>query len=162
MKKVKVKFIPFKLKGELITKNNELIFKAKNIKDQIVDSSNYKGIKVISVFPEITTKVCDLQTMEISKLANKYKNVMFISISMDTVDTIEKWCEAKGVDNIEIWSDRELGEFGDKTNTLIPIVKKLTRGFIVMKDNTIIDTSFKEDISEMPDFEHLEIYLSNM
>lgn len=162
MNKVKIKFISFKLKGELIKENSTLTFSAINKNGELVSSSDYKGVKIISVYPDINTKVCDLQTQEISKLAFKYPTIQFISISTDDVDKIKEWCAAKGISNIDIWSDLTSGEFGNKTNAYIPKIKKLARGFLIMNDDFVEKVSFKEDMTEMPDFEMLESYLNKI
>lgn len=160
MKQVTIKGEIHSLKGELISKGSELKFRAKDASDTVVNSFDYNGYKIISVFPDINTRICDLQTMEISKLAAKWDKVMFISMTTDAIDVINMWCAAKGVHNIEIWSDKELGEFGAKTNALIPSIGKLARGFIIMKGNQIIDLHFKEELSEMPDFDLVEKFLT--
>ena len=118
-----------------------------------------KNLKVISVFPDINTRVCDAQTQAIAKMANEHKAVNFISVTTDPVDVINEWCAAKELKNVDIWSD-SFGEFGDKTNTLIPKIKKLARGFIILnKENVIVDMSFKKELSDDPDYELLNKYL---
>lgn len=158
MNSVKVKLIKFKLKGELnLPIGQELDFKAIDRSGKEVKLSDYKGKKVLSLFPDINTSVCDLQTQRIAMLADKRKDLIFISVSTDDVETINKWCLSRGVDNIIILSDKKYGELGDKTNLLIPKLKKLARGFIVLdEDNKIQEYSFKEQIAELPDFEMIE------
>lgn len=162
MNKVTIKGEVHNLKGELITKGKELIFKAKDVTNMVVDSSNFVGYKIISAFPDINTRICDLQTLQISEWAGKWTNVLFISITMDDIDVINKWCAAKGVDNIEIWSDKEFRDFGNKTNSIIPSIDKLARGFIVMKENTIMDIYYKDEVSEMPDFDSIEKIIKSL
>jgi len=158
MNKVKIKGIPFKLNGEIIKKDSNLSFKVidKNNDDYIFNSQ--KGITIISVFPAINTKICDKQTQWIAKSASLNKKIRFISITKDDVKTINEWCLAKNLKNVEIFSDL-YGDFSEKTKTLIKRINKLTRGFIVLEGNKIIDISFNKDVASEPDYNLLSKYI---
>ena len=159
MNKVTIKKIAFRLIGETIKKNNYLSFKAIDRNDKIISIDDFKGVKIISLFPDIETRICDNQTREIAKYASKYPKINFISITMDTVSKINKWCLASGIDNIHIWSDWKLREFSSKTNTMISKINKLTRGFIILDDkNKIIEVSLNSEIAEDPDYSVLDKY----
>ncbi|CAM9126325.1 redoxin domain-containing protein [Mycoplasma marinum] len=160
MNKIKIKGIPFKLKGNPITKGEVLKFKAKGTNKKDFELESVKGTKVISIFPDINTSVCDRQTQEIARLANENKNITFISISMDTPETQSKWCAAHNIDNILIVSDEEYKEFADKTNIYITKIKKHARGFILLDENNIIqDMVLNEEIAKDPDFDLLNTWL---
>lgn len=160
MNKVTIKKIGFKLIGETIEKNNHLSFKAIDRNDKIVSIDDFKGIKIISLFPDIQTRVCDVQTRKIAKYAKENPKINFISITMDTVSKINKWCLASGVENIHIWSDWKLREFSSKTNAIIRKINKLARGFIILDDkNKIIEVSLNSEIAQEPDYSVLEKYL---
>lgn len=162
MNKVKIKGIPFRLIGSSIKIGEKLVFSAKDINNNVFDVATIKGKKILSVFPDINTKVCDLQTYEISRIAHEYPQVPFISITMDSVETIKQWCHAKDVSNITILSDKELHDFADKTNLLLKMISKLARGFILLDENNIItDMAFKEELSHEPDFEKLKSWIKN-
>ena len=157
MNKITLKRIPFKLKGDVVETGNTLSFSAINRKGKEVSIDKVKGIKVISVFPDINTKVCDAQTRKIGQLTSKYKTIKFISITTDGVDVINDWCLANNVENVDIWSDLKLGEFGDATNMHIKKLKKLARGFIILDDsNKIFNISVKKELNSAPDYSPLE------
>lgn len=159
MNKLLIKGQEYKLAGDIINKGMILDFKAVNRENQDVRLADIKGIKVISVFPDINTRVCDMQTLKIAQLSQQAKHINFISISMDAVEVINTWCVAKG-QNVDIWSDLKYKEFASKTNALIPALNKLARGFIVLNEqNEIIDIDFVKELSEMPNFELLNKYL---
>lgn len=162
MNKVKIKGIPFRLIGESIKIGDKLVFQAKDVNDNIFNISTIKGKKILSVFPDINTKVCDLQTHELSKLAHEHSQIPFISITMDSVEAIKQWCLAKDISNLIILSDKELHDFADKTKLLLKMISKLARGFILLSENNnIIDIAFKEELSHEPDFDKLKTWIQN-
>ncbi|MCP4336879.1 MAG: redoxin domain-containing protein [Mycoplasma sp.] len=160
MEKIKIKKIPFKLNGTIIEKNTKLEFKAKDKDDKDFFITDIKGKKVISLFPDINTRICDAQTKQIAQMANKYKDITFISISTDSVEIQKKWCAANGLENIIIISDKEYKDFAIKTNTLINKIKKLVRGFILLDENNIIQgISINKEVSSDPDYDVLNTWL---
>ena len=159
MKKVKIKGIPFKLNGELIEKGSELSFKVVDRENKDFVFGLQKGITIISVFPDINTRICDKQTQWIAKIAPLNKEINFISVTKDSVEVINEWCLAKELENVDIYSD-VYGEFGEATHTLIKRINKLTRGFVVLKDKKIIDISFKKEVADEPNYEMLNKYLN--
>lgn len=161
MNKITVKGLPFKLTGEVILVGQKLEFTAVDMEGQDFDTSDIKGIKVISIFPALNTKVCDLQTARIGGWANSHKEVEFISVTMDDTDVIKEWCIAHEFSNITILSDKKYKHFAELTNLYIPKLHKLARGFIILdNENKIIDLSFRHELSEEPDYALVEKYLS--
>ena len=158
MNKITIKRIPFKLVSDAISMGKELSFKALDRNGNVFDSKDLKGKTILSFFPDINTSVCDKQTMIISKLAINNPNISFLSITTDNINIINKWCAAKDIKNIDIISDNKL-EFGTSTGLLIKKLKKLTRGFILLKDNEIIDISMNKEIAKDPDFIKLNEWL---
>ena len=159
MNKIKIKGIPFKLNGDVIEKGSTLAFKVVDRNNNDFIFGTQKGITIISVFPDINTRICDEQTQWIAKTAQLNKDIRFISFTKDPVNIINEWCLAKEIENVQIHSD-VYGEFGEATNTLIKRIKKLARGFIVLKDNIIIDICFKKEITKTPEYELLSKYLN--
>lgn len=160
MNKVKIKGKVFNLKGDIIKKGAKLNFKAINRQNQEISLLDVQGMKIISVFPDINTSVCDKQTVEIAKLAKQFSELKFISITQDDVATINKWCAGHGLENVDIWSDKKYNEFGNKTNTLIVDIDKLARGFLILNgENEIIDLAFNEEVAQMPNFDLVKKYL---
>lgn len=160
MDKVTIKKVPFKLNGSIIKKGQTLSFKGVNRKNKEIKIEDVKGIKIISIFPDINTRICDAQTQTIARYASQHPEVHFISITMDDVDTINEWCLAKDAGNVDVWSDKKYKDFGTKTNTIIVKLNKLARGFIILdKENKIIDLSINKEIAKDPNYELVEKYL---
>lgn len=160
MLKTKIKGIPFKFSGAIIQRGDSLIFKAENVDNTNFSITDVKGIKVISLFPDISTKICDIQTLKIVELAKKHENIAFISISTDTPAFQKAWCARNEADNITIISDRKFKEFQTQTNIYLPKIRKLGRGLIVLdENNTVIDITVNKELSVEPDWTILDNYL---
>lgn len=163
MKQVKIKGEVFNLSGESIALGSQLSFKAKDINNEDFNLSDISGPKIVSIFPDINTRICDLQTIEVSKMAYENPTINFLSITIDDVNVIKEWCSAKGISNLQIVSDKEYGEFASATNLLIVEKNKLARGFILLDSNNIIkDIVLNEEISALPDFNRVNTWISKM
>lgn len=148
------------LEGSLIKVGDTLSFSATKTDFSNFDFSGVSGKKVISVFPSINTSVCDEQTREIVDLAQKHKDVTFISISLDLPTTQSAWCSANGIDNIIIVSDYKKREFGKKTGLLIEEIKLLYRAIITLDENNVVTSLiFDNELTNMPDFSKLKAQL---
>ncbi|MCK5806826.1 MAG: redoxin family protein [Mycoplasmataceae bacterium] len=157
MNKITIHEKEFSLSGETITTGNKLEFKGIDGTGVEFNSTSLKGKKVISIFPDINTGVCDEQTVKIAQLAKQNKDIEFISITMDEPSIITDWCAGKGVDNSRIVSDSKFKEFATKTNIYITEINKLARGFIVLDEtNTITHILLNDEIAVAPDFKKLE------
>ena len=147
----------FSLSGETITTENKLEFKGIDGTGAEFNSTSLKGRKVISIFPDINTSICDEQTVKIAQLAKENKDIEFISITMDGPDVIKEWCAGKGIDNSRIVSDSKYKDFATKTNIHITEIDKLGRGFILLDENNIItDILLNDEVAENPDFAKLD------
>lgn len=161
MNNITIKNMPFKLLDNAVEIGETIHFKARDKNNQDVMISDFKGQKIISIFPDIETKVCDMQTHELSVLAMNNPNINFISITMDDVEKINQWCSANGISNLTILSDHVHKEFGTKTRLLIPAINKLSRGFILLdNDDKVIDLSLNKELAEMPDFDKVNKWIS--
>lgn len=163
MNKIIVKGVPFNLSGEAIKTGATLDFKARDIHNKDKSISEIKGHKIISIFPDINTRVCDAQTHELSVLAMKHPKVHFVSVTNDPVNVIKEWCSANSINNLMILSDREHGDFARKTNLMIPKLNKLTRGFILLDGkNHVEDIVLNTELSEMPDFGRVNTWINRL
>lgn len=146
----------YAFKGEVITKGNHLSFKAITKDNKEFDIEDIKGIKVISIFPDINTSVCDKQTIEIERLSRLHKKLTFISICMNTTADLNKWCLSNGAKNSITLSDSKYKEFGSKTNLYIPKLDKLGRGIIVLdQDNVALSVNINKDLTKSPDYSYV-------
>ena len=157
MKKVTVFKVRFSLSGETITVGQKLEFKGIDGTGVEFDSTSLKGRKVISIFPDINTSICDMQTIKIAKLAKENQDIEFVSITMDGPEVIKDWCAGKGIDNSRIVSDSKYKEFATKTNVYITKIDKLGRGFILLDENNMItNVLLNDEIAANPDFAKLD------
>lgn len=121
---------------------------------------SYTKKTVFSVFPAIHTGVCDVQTKTIVKLAQKYKNIDFIAVSLDLPPTLSNWCALNNGSNIQVFSDYKTKEFGNKFGLLIDELQLLNRAiFVVEKSGKLLYCEYKKQITEQIDFETLEKFL---
>ncbi len=160
MNKVTMRGNHYNLNGDVIKLNSLLEFKAKdkNNKDWFI--KDIKGIKVISLFPDINTHICDGQTKQIAQMAEQYKDITFISVSTDLPEVQQKWCAANGLKNVLIVSDQEYKDFADKTKTYIAERDQLIRGFILLDDDNVIKgISISDQVSTEPDYELLNKWI---
>lgn len=153
----KIKILKFKFKGDVVEQGKVLIFKAITSEGKEFISSDLKGTKVISVFPDVNTRICDAQTIKINQLANDHPEIKFISISMDKPSKLKEWCASHGTENMITLSDEEIRDFGIKTNLYIPKLKKLGRGVLVLDNkNKIISININKDMAQEPNYSYIE------
>lgn len=123
-------------------------FSVKNSKDENVTLKDYKGmVTLISVVPDIETRVCALQTKSFNKDANELEGINLITISTNTKEQQENWSATEGV-STEMLNDTDLS-FGKAYGIAIPDLGVLARSvFIVDATGKLV---YKEVISEMVD-----------
>ncbi|NQZ29192.1 MAG: redoxin family protein [Mycoplasmatales bacterium] len=159
MNKVTLHNEPFELSGMTIEENTKLDFKAEDA-NGIWDIKDIKGKKVISLFPDINTGICDVQTQLIANLAKRRTDITFISISTDSVEIQKEWCASKGLENVLIVSDDKYKEFQKLTNLYIPKIDKLIRGFILLDEENIIrGITLNSELAEDPDYASVDEWI---
>lgn len=121
---------------------------------QTVNLFNYlKGLTVISVVPDINTKTCDIQTNQFASIA-KEKKYPIITISINSPDEIENWCQASNVDMVYL-SDINR-QFSKAAGLLMAEYDKLARTVLLVDQNKVVQ--YIEIVSEMrnePDYQTL-------
>ncbi len=110
-----------------------------------------KGKVLISVYPDINTSVCDLQTRTFFKEASELEDVQVLNISNNSVDDLNEWCASAGLD-VEMYSDRDLS-FAKAMNLYIPEIDHLARSVYVLEDGKIIYNEIVEDLATEPDYQ---------
>ena len=162
MNKITLKQKEYALNGETIEVGTKVECKGEDAAGAKFQSKKIKGPKVISIFPDINTGICDAQTIKISKWSERFPEMQFISITVDSPEIIKNWCAGKGVENSRIISDGKYLDFAKKTNTLIVELKLLSRGFIVLDEkNKVTNVLLNEELAEVPEFDELEKLLEN-
>lgn len=128
-------------------------FSLKNLKDEVVNLSDLLGTPVlISVVPDIDTRICSLQTKRFNQEAANVEGVKFITISNNTKDEQANWCAAEGVD-MELLHDTD-GTFGEAYGLFIPAMGRLARSiFVIDKEGKITYEAISTEISEEPNYD---------
>ena len=107
---------------------------------------------LISIFPDINTRICSLQTKHFNVEAAKHTEIDFLSISNNTAEEQRNWCAAEGVD-MTILADN--GEFGRAYGLILdggPLEGRLARSVFVIKDGEVMYSEILEELSEEPNY----------
>lgn len=83
---------------------------------------------LISIMPDINTRVCSMQTRKFNQQADHYPDATFIAVSNNTIQEQKSWCAAEGVENLRVLSDEELS-FGYATD------RSRSRFFCALQDS---------------------------
>ena len=128
-------------------------FELKNLDNVVINNDTLKGSKaIISIFPDINTRVCDLQTRHFFQVAGQIPDVKILNISNNTQDQLRDWCATAGVD-AEMLSDTGLS-FAKAFGLYIPEMNILARSiFVVDEEGTIIHSEIVPEIAQEPDYE---------
>jgi thiol peroxidase len=112
-------------------------------------------IKIISVAPSIDTGVCSLQTQRFNEEAGALKeDVQIVTITVDLPFAQKRFCAAEGVENIDVVSDYQNREFGEKYGFTIDEFKLLARGVVVVdRDNTVKYVEYVSEVTTHPDYD---------
>lgn len=128
-------------------------FTLKNLKDETVRLSDFAGKPVlISVVPDIDTRVCAIQTKRFNQEAAQIENVQFLTISNNTKAEQENWCAAEGVD-MQMLHDTD-NVFGEAYGLVIPAMNRLARAiFVVDADGKLSYQEIVSEVSNEPDYQ---------
>ena len=118
-----------------------------------VNLDDFRGQTVLlSVFPDINTSVCDLQTRHFFKEASNYDNVTILNVSNNKVEELGEWCATQGIDATML-SDEDL-DFGKGYGIYIPEVKLLARStFLIDKNGKLVYKEVISEITNEPNYE---------
>lgn len=75
-------------------------------------------VTLISVVPDINTRVCSISTKKFNQEVDKFKQIAFYTVSTNTVAQQADWCAAEGVAKMEVVSDEDK-DFGKATGLYI-------------------------------------------
>jgi len=120
-----------------------------------VKLSDYQGkIIVISAFPSIDTPVCSAQMHRFNQMATQLdQDVVILAISCDLPFALHRYCAAEGIDRVVTLSDHKDVEFGNRYGFLIPALRLLTRGIVIIgKDDKIKYVEYVPEITQEPDY----------
>ncbi|MGL6125315.1 MAG: peroxiredoxin [Metamycoplasmataceae bacterium] len=151
------------LLGTELNIGDVLKFKAVDTAFNICNFESLKDITIFSIFPSINTKICDIQTSRMNKIAQKHNKYDFVAISLDLPTALNDWCGAHNINNIKAVSDYQNREFGMKTGFLIDEIFLLNRGIIILdKNNKVIYISRNTNVHDQINFGELEDFLENL
>jgi len=108
---------------------------------------------VISVFPDIKTDVCSLQTRYFNQAAANRDDIEFLSISNNTPEEFKNWCAANGV-NMTILPDN--GSFGNAYHLRMfggPLPGRLARSVYVVKNGKIVYNEIVSELTDEPNYD---------
>lgn len=111
-------------------------------------------IKIISVVPSLDTSICEIQTTKFNKLATDVSpDVVIVTVSNDLPFAQERFCSAKGIDQVKTVSDYNYLDFAKKYGTLIKELKLQNRSvFVVDKNNKLVHVEYLKQNTSLPDY----------
>lgn len=121
-----------------------------------INLSDYKEkIIIISAFPSIDTPGCSSQMHHFNQMATQLsQDVIILAISCDLPFALHRYCAAEGIDRVITLSDHKDVEFGSRYGFLIPSLRLLTRGIVIIgKDNEVKYVEFVPEITNEPHYE---------
>ncbi|MDB6352480.1 thiol peroxidase [Trichococcus sp. K1Tr] len=127
-------------------------FSLYNTKDEKVSLDDLRGsVVLISVFPDINTRVCDNQTRKFNETAANIEGVTLLSVSRNTKEELADWCSANGIDMQMLHDDN--GEFAEAYGLKVPQMgNKLARSvFVIDKEGVLTYMEIVPEISTEPD-----------
>ncbi|MBI5928787.1 MAG: thiol peroxidase [Chloroflexi bacterium] len=98
---------------------------------------NYAGkIKIISSVASLSGRICNAQTRQFNQeAANLSENIVVLTVSSDTPDEQQNWCEAAGIDRVEVLSCSADMRFSDDYGVHIVDLGMNQRSIFVLDSN---------------------------
>lgn len=111
-------------------------------------------LKVITTFPSLDTPVCDLQVKEFNKrAASLADNVVVIGISNDLPFAQSRFCQANGIDKVDILTDYKERNFAKDSGLLIKELALFARTIIIVDEENVIKyVQLVKEITEAPNY----------
>lgn len=97
-----------------------------------------KAVKVIYTAPSLDTKVCSIQTKMLNTAAEKFIDVKFYSVTVDTPFAQERFCSSNGINSLKPVSDYKYHQFGIQNGFFIKEAGLLTRALMIVDENNIV------------------------
>lgn len=94
-------------------------FELKSTQGETITNTDISGkYTLISVVPDINTRVCSLSTKKFNKDVDAFPDINFLTISTNTVEQQQDWCAAEGVTKMKLLSDKD-GSLGKKVGIFV-------------------------------------------
>lgn len=112
------------------------------------------SVDVLVSVPSLDTDVCDMEVRRFNKEAASMQGVNVIVLSMDLPFAQQRWCGAKGVDNVQTLSDHKDADFGSGYGLLIKEARLLARAIVVVDgEGRIGYVQVVSELTNEPDYD---------
>lgn len=116
--------------------------------------TDFPGKKIILSVPSIDTDVCDLELRRFNQEIEKLDGFTTIAVSMDLPFAQARWCQAKSVNNLHIFSDFRHHNFGLNYGVYMEDIGLLARAvFVADEDNKLVHVEYVSEVTEEPDYD---------
>jgi len=123
-------------------------------------------VKLISIVPNLMTKVCEAQTHNLSEESQAVaEQIKMITVSMDTPAIQTKFAKEAKIDNVQFLSDKAKSEFGNSTGLRMTTDRfdLLARAIVIVDgDNTIRYLQVMDEITTMPDMDKARMVAASL
>ena len=114
---------------------------------------------LISVVPDINTRVCSLSTKKFNVNAGNFTGINFLTISTNTATEQQSWCAAEGVQNMQLLSDTQ-ESFGEALGLYVAENGTDARSvWIINPEGKIVYRELVLEQTEEPDYSSALAYL---
>lgn len=135
------------------------LFEVKTTSEIHLSNQSLLGSRyIISTFPNINSKVCDLQTREMVKKFSSFENTRLINVSTNAPAALKEWCAADGTDALMV-SDQD-ALLGKALGLKLPLVKALARAVILVDEKGYVQyVEVTPNMEDEPDYKILNDHL---
>lgn len=128
-------------------------FELKSLDDKVYRLADFLGKPtILSIVPDIDTRVCALQTKRFNEEASKIDEVNFVSISNNTKEEQANWCGQEGIDMLMLHDPENT--FGETYQIMIPEFGHFARAIFVLDEKGVIRyEEIVPEISQEPDYQ---------
>ncbi len=154
--KTKLFGIPIYLKGDAIALHKKIPnFETTDTKGNKINHLTFMGKKVIiSTFPDVNTKVCNLQTRKFIEQVGNLENAVLLNVSTNSKEDFDAWCATEGLDAIMI-SDPNC-DLALRLGLQLPLIKKYARAVILVDEEGFVEyIEVLDDISHEPNYKNI-------
>ncbi|WP_029512537.1 redoxin domain-containing protein [Mycoplasmopsis iners] len=111
---------------------------------------------ILATFPSSNTSVCEMQVLELSKMAKQFPKFDYITFSMDLPFALSDYQNLHQTENIEMFSDYFSHSVAKQLGVLIKENHLMARSmFILDQDNRIVYKQVNDQIKQQVDFKAL-------
>mgnify|MGYP002624842577 CR=1 FL=1 len=110
---------------------------------------------LLSVLPSLDTPVCATQTKKFNQsLAEMGDRINAVTVSLDLPFSMNRFCGAEEITNLQSASDYQDRNFGTNWGTLIEELKLLCRAiFVLDADGKVVHAQYVPEVAEEPDYD---------